>query len=236
MDELNMRPKKPLNARAYGHIPHLPSSRMGPGDHKCHEGQELICTRSVRDKNDEVIVQEKVDGSCVAIANISGRIVPLIRAGYEAVSSKYEQHRMFAAWVFERESWFSFLNDGERIVGEWLAQAHGTRYELPHGPFVAFDIMRESKRVPFDEFIGRVYLAIPIPRLIHRGGPFSIESAMESIQVSGHGAIDPVEGCVWRVQRRGEVDFLAKWVRQDKVDGCFLPEITGAPPVWNWKP
>jgi len=30
-------------------------------------------------------------------------------------------------------------------------------------------------------------------------------------------AIDPIEGLVYRVERKGKVDFLAKWVRPDKV-------------------
>jgi hypothetical protein len=32
------------------------------------------------------------------------------------------------------------------------------------------------------------------------------------------------------------VDFLAKYVRPDKVDGSLLPENTGQPAVWNWRP
>jgi hypothetical protein len=38
------------------------------------------------------------------------------------------------------------------------------------------------------------------------------------------------------VERKSEVDFLAKWVRSDKVDGMYLPEISGKEPVWNWRP
>ena len=34
--------KKPLGRKAYGSIPHLPGSRIGPGDHHCHEGQRRI--------------------------------------------------------------------------------------------------------------------------------------------------------------------------------------------------
>jgi len=32
------------------------------------------------------------------------------------------------------------------------------------------------------------------------------------------------------------VDFLAKYVRTDKVDGAYLPEITGHQELWNWHP
>ena len=46
---------KPIG-KAYGHIPHLPTSRMGPADKHCHEGQSRICTEKVRDRHDEIIV------------------------------------------------------------------------------------------------------------------------------------------------------------------------------------
>ena len=37
---------------------------------------------------------------------------------------------------------------------------------------------------------------------IHRGGPLSIEAAMKALDTYGfHGASDPVEGAVWRIER-----------------------------------
>lgn len=36
-------------------------------------------------------------------------------------------------------------------------------------------------------------------------------------------------------ERRRVVDFLAKYVRPEKIDGCYLPEITGREPHWNWR-
>ena len=49
---------------------------------------------------------------------------------------------MFAAWVEANAARFrDVLVDGERIAGEWLALAHGIRYELPHEPFVVFDVL-----------------------------------------------------------------------------------------------
>ena len=78
---------KPLGGKAYGSIGHLPSSRLGPGDHSVHEGQARICTTKVRDKRDRVIVQEKLDGSCCAVAKVEGRVVALGRAGYLATTS-----------------------------------------------------------------------------------------------------------------------------------------------------
>lgn len=229
---------KPLGIKAYGSIAHLPGSRMGPADHHCHEGQARICTEKARDKHDRIIVQEKLDGSCVSVAKIDGALVALGRSGYLASSSPYEQHQMFAAWVGHNDHRFDMvINDGERIVGEWLAQAHGTRYALTHEPFVPFDIMRGGQRLTFDEVRGRVLsVGFTQPRLLCDGQPYSIAQAIRAIETSGHGAIDPVEGAVWRVERKGVVDFLAKYVRPDKVDGSYLELVTGKEPVWNWRP
>lgn len=235
---------KPLGQKAYGHIGHLPMSRMGPGDHHVHAGQAVICTRKARDKRDCIIVQEKLDGSCVAAAKLEdGSIVALGRSGYLAQSSKYEQHQLWAHWVREHEAMFSELLDpGERVVGEWLAQAHGTRYDLSravsHSPFVAFDLMDGNRRERFEVFRARVGGAgFAFPLTAQPSGPISVEDAYAIfVEANYCKAIDPIEGVIYRVERDGEVDFLAKWVRPDKVDGCYLPKVTKAEPVWNWRP
>lgn len=238
---------KPLGRKNYGHIPHLPGSRMGPGDHKCHEGQARIATQQARDKWDDIIVQEKLDGSNVGVARLDNTLYPLGRAGYLAATSPHEQHKRFSNWVYRNhERFMSVLRHGERLVGEWLMQAHGTRYDLQHEPFVAFDLMIDEKRMPYDEFMGRVGSLFVTSTLIHRGEVCSIDLAIERLNVFGfHGAIDPVEGAVWRIERdkatgkKGErvrvVDFLVKYVRPDKIDGSYLNEHE---PEWNsssWK-
>jgi hypothetical protein len=60
--------------------------------------------------------------------------------------------------------------------------------------------------------------------------------ALTKIDRLVHGAIDEPEGAVWRVERQGQVDFLTKYVRPGKADGCYLPELSGEEPVWNWRP
>ena len=232
--------QKPIGRKNYGSIPHLPCSRMGPGDHACHERQQRIATEKARDKHDRIIVTEKLDGSNVGIARVGNDIHALGRAGYLAQTSKYEQHQLFAYWVRERETLFrEFLTPGERLVGEWMAQAHGTRYTLPLGPFAAFDLMEGDKRKPFEEFYSRCHdYGIPTPGLLHVGGPISVEKAMELHGAGGHGGDEP-EGVVYRVERKGEFDFLVKWVRPDKIDGKYLPDVTNSVSqsiIWNWRP
>lgn len=223
---------------------------MGAGDHKCHTGQERICTVKPRDKHDVIIVQEKLDGSNTGIARLEGMIYPLTRAGYLADSSPYEQHWRFSQWVYvQQDRFLAVLRDGERLCGEWLMQAHGTRYELRHEPFVAFDLMTGTTRTPYAEFLERVAAgAFVTPHTIHVGGSLSVAEALAKLGPYGfHGARDIIEGAVWRVERnelvnpgkggerRWVVDFLAKYVRPDKVDGCFLSDISGRPDIWNYK-
>lgn len=229
---------KPLGGKAYGSTPHLPGSRLGPGDHRCHAGQARICTAKARDRHDRIIVTEKLDGSCVSVAKVNGEIVPLGRAGYRAISSKFEQHWLFHLWAMEHYERFDLLlADGERVVGEWLAQAHGTRYRLPHEPFVVFALFAGERRVSWDEATNRAGAqGFTLPKLIGDGSPLSIADMRRAIRVSGHGAVDPVEGAVWLIERRGEFDFAAKWVDPEKQDGKYLPELTGAQAVWHWRP
>ena len=232
---------KPLGIKAYGSICHLPGSRLGPGDHKLNDGQARILTVKTRDKHDVIIVQEKLDGSNVAVARAGGQIVALGRSGYLAHSSKYEQHQLFADWVRRHIDRFEFLAEGQRLCGEWLAQAHGTRYALTHEPFVPFDLINGTTRMPFESFLQRIAASkFTTPRLLSIGPPVSVETALALLQHEGrngfHGAVDPVEGAVWRVERKGTVDFLGKFVRPEKKDGCYLPEISGKEAIWNWRP
>jgi hypothetical protein len=243
--------RKPLGIKNYGSIAHLPNSRMGAGDHHCHVGQERIATIKTRDRHDKIIVQEKLDGSNVGVTKVDGQIFPLVRAGYVADTSPYRQHWEFANWVYQNQDRFSVvLQDGERLVGEWLMQAHGTRYELFHEPFVAFDLMIGTKRTPFDDFLSRVSVGeFVTPKIIHQGSPISVEDTLEKLGKFGfHGALDEIEGAIWRVERnelidkgkggerRWVVDFLVKFVRPNKVDGSYLPDVSGNPEVWNWLP
>lgn len=226
---------KPLGQKAYGSIGHLPGSRLGPGDHSVNEGQERICLEKARDRHDLIVVQEKLDGSCCSVAKLDGELIALGRAGYLANTSPHEQHHLFGEWVLRNGARFDeLLNDGERVVGEWLAMAHGTRYALPHEPFVVFDLMVKHDRVTAAEVRDRAERnGFTTPRLIHLGGPVGMDVVLPALDDrSAHGALDPTEGAVWRVERRGVVDFLAKWVRPDKVDGVYFVE----PPIWNWHP
>jgi hypothetical protein len=241
LSEIKAKPIKPLGGKAYGSIGHLPSSRVGPGDWSIHEGQAKICCEKPR-KGDRIIVTEKLDGACMSVAKINCEIVALTRSGYRAIDDTFEHLRDFAPYVENRKKYFdNLLKDGERICGEWLSLAHGTRYCASHegfSPFVAFDLFRNGKRVLTDEFRERVIKAgfYVAARIQDSELPCSIDVMLDLLGPYGrHGASDCIEGAVWRVEREGRVDFLAKYVRPHKIDGLYLPNISGNDQVWNWR-
>ena len=136
---------------------------------------------------------------------------------------------------------YEVLEEGERLVGEWVAQAHGTRYKFPShpAPWFVFDLMKGQKRALLHELEERIGGRFSTPQVISYGLPAGVDDMMarlgKGISFYGHHkALDPVEGAVWRVERKGQVDFLAKYVRPDKVDGHYLPEISGDEAIWNW--
>lgn len=235
--------RKPLGRVLYGSIPHLPGSRLGIRDWSLNQGQARILLEKPR-AGDRVIAVAKLDGACVGVARCGDQLLPLIRAGYLAAEGDYEQLRMFDRWARRNLAMFDFLRPGERVVGEWLAQACGTIYDAGHRdfhPFVAFDLIRfrqpgQQERVLQDEFAARVGPHLPLAAVLvdaERG--VSIEEALQALGAGRHGEVDPPEGVVWRVEREGRVDFLAKYVRPDKADGLYLPEISGRPPIWHWR-
>ena len=144
---------KPIGRKNYGSIPHLHNSKLGEGDYYIGEGQERILTLKARDRHDSILVFEKYDGSNVGVAKVENKIFALTRPGYEASTSPYKQHHYFANWVKKRELLFAdMLQNGERITGEWLAQAHGLVYKIEVEPIVFFDYFTpNNERVLFKE-------------------------------------------------------------------------------------
>ncbi len=220
---------KPLGGKAYGSIPHLDGSRRDESDKKLTPGQQAILTKKPRDKHDLIIVQEKLDGACVSVAKIDGELMAIGRKGYLCVSSPYKHMVMFQDWMSQHYLEFdSLLIDGERIVGEWLAKTHGIRYETT-SPFVAFDVIRDGQRILYSEFRERLDDAtFPIACPIKIGGPLAIADIPT---YSRHGG-EYSEGVVYRVERKGKVDFMGKWVDPRHKSGEFMEDET----MWNWLP
>ena len=230
---------KPLGKKSYGSIPHLSNSKLGIGDHFIHEGQERILTEKPRDKYDRIIVTEKYDGSNVGIAKIDGKIFALTRSGYEAKTSPYKQHHVFNDWVKEREElFFRMLREGERLCGEWMYQSHGMEYEVTGEPIVFFDWFNsDGTRHNYDFFETGCFLeGLNIPRLINDSVRiFKFDCLIEQLNKKSNAikSINNPEGMVFRCERNGEFDFMAKWVRSDFEAGKYIINKTDDELIYN---
>jgi hypothetical protein len=143
---------------------------------------------------------------------------------------------MFAAWVYRhRERFRKVLREGERIIGEWLAQAHGTKYVIQDDLWAwrPFDIMADRRRLVVLEFMSRIAGQFHAPCYVHAGDAISILDACDRL-MEMHTRTIPVgtpEGLVYRVERNDKVDFLAKFVFPDHVPGKYFDNE-----IWNWRP
>lgn len=226
--------KEKIIDKNYGSIPHLSISKLHQqADKKINSGQEKILTKQARDYKDLIIVTEKLDGSNVGILKTKdGNIEPIIRSGYRAIESRFEQHHYFHTWVWKYIDNFNWLPDGWRICGEWMAYVHGIKYDIRcESPFVAFDIIDDNnKRILYMDFIKLcIFHQIQTVPLLHIGQPISIKN---SLKILGNGIYgipeDDSEGFVYKCEREGHVDFLAKYVRHDKEDGKYMKDG-----IWN---
>lgn len=229
---------KPFKIKNYGSIPHLSNSKLGKGDYCIGEGQERILTQKARDKHDKILVFEKYDGSNVGVAKFDNKIYALTRSGYEASTSPYEQHHYFSNWVKKRELLFiDMLQNGERITGEWMAQAHGIVYKIEIEPIVFFDYFTpNNKRILFNEIKAKaIEYGLQLPRQLHEGQPITVERLLPYLneKTKEIESLELPEGMVYRVERNGDVDFLAKYVRSDFPTGQFLNEKNT---TWNVSP
>lgn len=220
---------KPLKRKNYGSIPHLSNSKLGDGDYYVGKGMERILTEKKRDRHDTIFAFEKYDGSNVGIGKMNNNIFALTRAGFEAKTSPRKQHHYFSDWVYKNKKLFSeILNEGDRITGEWLLQAHGMKYKIEGDPILFFDYFTPNNERILQSDLRQITskYGLNMPRLLSEGEPITVNELLPilNLKTKGFESEENPEGIVYRVERRGKVDFLAKWVRHDFPTGKYLTD------------
>lgn len=213
--------------RNYHSIPHLSTSNLGVGDRYIDICQELLLTERRRDRQDQIIVTEKYDGSNLGILKMNGLIHPIVRRGYHTDSSPFEQHHRFTRWVSDREDIFhNILGEGDRLVVEWMVQVHGTHYQISGEPAIFLDYISASQQrmlyTPFFEILERYGLRAP--RVLHWGDSVAPDKLVDTLneRTTGMWSIEPPEGMVYRLERLGKFKFTGKWVHADYVPGKYM--------------
>jgi len=201
-------------AKKYPSICHLPNSKHGRDDKGIQKGMADYFESKYR-PDTRIIVTEKVDGSNVSIFNDNGKIMALSRGGYDAEFSNYQHHREFAKWVKNLGNIGSsfILPVGHRVIFEDLSVPHGTIYKkIPK--LLLIDWKTRDGRLPWENIH---FLGIPKVQVVYSGAvPVSTDCINRVMPKKGfYGAKGGYEGLVYRMERFGEFQQLAKWVRSD---------------------
>lgn len=199
----------------YGSISHLPGSKMIDKEDKLLGKDSIkILTERRRDPRDLVIITEKLDGMNCGVFKKMEKLYPLMKKGYDVRCSKYSWIREFSTFVADHANQFSeLLNENERICGEWLIKTHTISYNLPHEPFVAFDIIDHNhQRENYERFVIRTE-AFGFTRagLLHIGESMEPEIAMQLLKNGYHGAMEGPEGVVYRYERWDKIEGINKF-------------------------
>jgi hypothetical protein len=113
-----------------------------------------------------------------------------------------------------------------------LYEASGIHYKIKGDPFVTFDFFTaDNNRLSYKDFMEEKANNITAQpaRLIHYGEPKKPEDLLNDLNIfrflvrsiDGQGP----EGMVFRIERKGVFDFMAKWVRSDFQAGKYLPGV-----------
>jgi len=116
---------KVLSIKAYHSIPHLPKSRMGRAEKVVDYNKVRMLTQECLHDGDRVIVQEKLDGSCVCAYRKGDRILALGRESDLASESPNEGRQLWSIWWLERGDRSLFMAkyvQPEKIDGCYLAE------------------------------------------------------------------------------------------------------------------
>lgn len=199
----------------YGHIGHLPGSKMiDVEDHLLGKDSIEILINRRRNPRDIVIVTEKLDGMNCGVLKRKGSLYPMVRKGYDVRTNPYAWVREFATFVSDNANRFSnVLYENERLCGEWLLKTHTIQYDLHHEPFVAFDIINDKhQRENYERFTKRIEAFDFIrPGLVHIGEAIDPSFAMKLLGAGYHGAIEGPEGVVYRYERWDEKESVYKF-------------------------
>jgi hypothetical protein len=227
--------------KVYNSIPHLAGSNRGT-DAMADEWVSALGTGTRTQKKCRIYVSEKVDGSCTGVFRRGDELFPLTRSGGLCAQAKPLQLRLFSEWVrLNSDRFLRVLRDGERIVGEWLLQAHGTRYAFKHEPYLVHDIFdaASNRQLPYKALEERILPGgFLMPRLLYSGDiGIPVAKADHLLGVHGFlGAIDEAEGMVWRMERDKLPSLMVKYVRPSFIAGRYmfaLDRPTRPDPYWN---
>jgi len=181
---------------------------------------------------DEVVVEEKVDGTNIGLwFDESGRFV-LRHRGTNVKAVRTAEYQRLRAWAARYEPALrDVLGNRLALYGEWLYARHAIAYDNLPDYFIAFDVFDRERRV-FLDTAARHRVAsstglceVPV---LFRGVLGSLERLRSLLGGSRWSSTDKAEGLVVRLERDGVLILRAKFLRPGWVPGPELHWSTRA--------
>lgn len=184
----------------------------------------------------QIYVEEKIDGASAAIAVIDGE--PVIRnrdhilcKGYMRKSKDTTakvQFRSIWNWYYEHTKLFKHLYKclgPVTVYGEWVLAQHGIYYDRLPSYFIAYDLFSHDTKKFIQTSITRGALrssGFVVPPLIHAGVVPSYVTMMNwTHDLSGFSSDQQREGLYFKVYDGCKVFHRFKMVREDFVRGAL---------------
>lgn len=214
--------KGKLIARNFGSIRHLKGSKMiDDADKLLSEGEQTKFTVCKRDKNDTVIITEKIDGMNAGVIKLNGKLYPINRKGYDTrlmgeVKTQLKNLGLgWALWVDNHyELYDSILEEGERLVFENAMIKHTLSYKFKGDPvFLLAKYKANNKRINYKSLSELAFNNnIKQPPLLNIGVALHPDIVIRQYPKGLSGVQGQIEGIVYTYEHNGEHESCAKFV------------------------
>lgn len=212
-------PGKLTEGKNFGHIQHLPGSKMIDDQDKLLSAE--ACVKFIeckRKPTDNVIITEKIDGMNAGVVKKNGVLYPINRKGYDVRSMKNgleELGQTWAKWVDEHYNVLDLiLEEGERLVFENAIMTHTLRYKFTGDPvFLLAKYTVDNKKVSHAELmdIASKY-NLRMPPVLCKGIAVDPRIVIKQYPKGLVGSKDGIEGVVYNYEVNGVHESCAKFV------------------------
>jgi RNA ligase len=191
----------------YPRIPHLVPGRGSRDDLLLSQGKLAALLEK------PLVVEEKLDGACVAIWWNRGRVDCALRSGTGGLDRAGQLGRL-RPWLLERSDTLRpLLEAGDTLHAEWMLLTHTVRYVRLPAALVGLDLSVPGQgfRLPEDRDRRLQDVDLMSPPVLFRGVLPGLEGLEQLLGTSQFGD-EPMEGLVARTLD-GSEPRLAKLVR-----------------------
>lgn len=221
--------------RNFGHIGHLQGSKMIDSEDKMLplDVQDIFVHKK-RDKNDIVIVTEKIDGMNAGVVKRAGELFGVNRKGYPTRTMGLVRNELsllgkcWDIWIdLHKDVYNDILKDGERLVFENCIIKHTLSYRFQTDPvFLLAKYNADGSRVSYSELrhIGKSY-GLTMPPLLNYGCAIATEIVLSQYPNGLAGSRDKIEGIVYIYEHNNKFQGSAKYVSNKRM-GTPQPNLT----------